>query len=209
MISSERLTPAVRDRVHAAILHELLFQRPPTPDRLAASTGLGAAVLGEALAVLIASGAVVRNSNTILAAYPLSAVPTPHVVEVAGGIAWANCAVDALAVPAMVGSRGTVTSVCSRCARSITIQLETATVLSSDPADVVVTYGGLSDCGDRPALVSSCPYINFFCGHTHAQEWQAPGSWRGRVLSLDQAVQLAVSHFSRVIEMYQRSRPGQ
>jgi hypothetical protein len=209
MIPGDRLTPAVRDLVHAAILHALVFRRTPTLDRLATSTGLDVTVLDDALAALIASGAVVSKGSTILAAYPLSAVPTPHVVELAGATAWANCAVDALAVPAMVGGRGTIRSACSHCAKPITVQLGMATVLLSDPASVVVAYGGLSDGGGRPALQTRCPYINFFCREEHAQQWQSPASWLGRVLSLDQAVQLSVAHFRRVMEMYQHHRPGQ
>ncbi|TMI70930.1 MAG: hypothetical protein E6H05_13175 [Bacillati bacterium ANGP1] len=201
---------AVDDRVHAAVLHELLLRQTPTVEQLARVTGLPAIAVDDAMGRLRERGAVVGDpTGGVVAAYPLSGVPTSHVVALDVAVAWANCAVDALAVPAMVGRPGTISSQCTLCSGSITIDVEGTVVRSREPAGVVVAYGGLTDCRDRPALVRSCPFVNFFCGEAHAAQWQPPTTWSGRFLSLDQAARLAVSNFHHVIEVYQRFRPEQ
>jgi hypothetical protein len=159
------------DRVHAVVLHELLFRRRPTLERLADAAGVPVVAVSETLAMLTARGACVADgTGAIVAAYPLSAVRTPHVVDLRWAAPWANCAIDALAVPAMVGERGTIASACALCGSPIAISVEDSSLLSADPADVVVAFGGLTDCGDRPALEACCPYITFFCGTTHASD---------------------------------------
>jgi len=202
-------TVVEHSRVHAAVLHDLLFRHTPTVEGIVRVTGLPGTTVSDAMAILKERGAVVDGrSGAIVAAYPLSAVPTPHVVELGGAAPWANCAVDALAVPAMAGRQGTISSRCAFCSGPITIEVARSAVQSSEPAGVIVAYGGLSGCDDRSVLVNSCPFINFFCGQAHAARWQPPATWSGRFLSLDQAVQLAVSNFHHVIEVYQRFRPG-
>lgn len=47
----------------------------------------------------------------IRAAYPFSAVPTPHRVTIAGGVqVWSMCAIDALGIPAMLGRDAVIAS---------------------------------------------------------------------------------------------------
>ncbi len=124
--------------------------------------------------------AVVHDSNGVLfAAYPLSAVPTRHVVDLGFAAPWANCAIDALAVPAMVGQKGTVRSRCVRCDGQIVVEMGGASVRLAYPADIVVAYGGLADCSDQPSVETRCPFINFFCSLEHAQAWRAPAAWQG------------------------------
>lgn len=208
MASQDRVSLTQIGRVHAAVLRELVFRRRPTVDRLAALANLDAAAVRDALTTLIEQGAVVADrAGAIVAAYPLSAVPTPHLVELESAAPWANCAVDALAVPAVVGGRGRIASVCALCARRIAIEVEESSVRSSEPAGIVLAYGGLTNCGDRPALETRCPFINFFCSDDHARRWQPPESWTGRFLPLNEAVRLAVATFSRVIDVYREYRP--
>src|SRR2546428_7392560 len=90
---------AVDDRVHAAVLHELLLRQTPTIERLARVTGLPALAVDDVMARLKEGGAVVGDrSGTVVAAYPLSGIPTSHLVALGMAAPWANCAVDALAV---------------------------------------------------------------------------------------------------------------
>ena len=51
---------AVDDRVHAAVLHELLLRRTPTVEQLARVTGLPAIAVDDAMARLKEGGAVVK-----------------------------------------------------------------------------------------------------------------------------------------------------
>ncbi len=198
-------TSADSQRVFAAILAEVVHRRVPGRERLGALTGLSEDAVGEALAELRRAGAVVLDDNgRLVAAYPLSVVPTTHTVEFGSSVPWANCAIDALVVPMMVGQRGRVVSRCAHCSSGISLSVESRTLLDVHPSSVVVAYGRLADCGDRPSLEVSCPYINFFCSEEHAVAWQRPKAWEGRVVSIQEALALAVDWFSPVIEIYRR-----
>ena len=54
------------------------------------------------------------DGETIRMAPPFSGVPTPHRVEVDGRRYYANCAWDALGIPAALHRRGTVRSCCGQ-----------------------------------------------------------------------------------------------
>ncbi len=195
-------------RVLARILSELLRRRAPTQEELSAFTGLSAVAIERILNKLQEVGAIVTGHDGLLAAYPLSARPTPHVVELGFTAPWANCAIDALAVPAMAGRRGTIRSRCAQCGSPIAVQVEGTRALDGDPADIVVAYGGRADRCDRSSLEASCPYINFFCNIEHARLWQQPESWQGRVMPLREAVVLAVERFRHIISIYADCAPG-
>jgi hypothetical protein len=195
------------ERLLTAILSELAQRHAVTPAGLRRLTGLGDRV-DEAFADLVRTGAVVVNGEgAIVAAYPLSAVPTGHVVELGALAPWANCAIDALAVPMMVGRRGTVRSACAHCGSPVVVEVDGSTIRAAHPAEAVVAHGRLTDCGDRPSLEVSCPFINFFCGREHAEAWQRPKSWQGRIIPLHEAAALAVDRFQPIIQIYQRHLP--
>lgn len=196
------------EQVFAAILFDMIHGREPTFQTLQQLTGLGDRV-ERALAELGQVGAIVRDENgMIVAAYPLSAIPTNHCIQLDSLQPWANCAFDALAVPKMVGRVGTVHSRCGHCGDPIRVALEGETVEELHPDDISVSYGGLANCSDRPSLEVSCPFINFFCSPQHAQAWRQPESWVGQFLPLQEAAALAVNHFRPIIELYQRWMPN-
>ncbi len=90
-------------RVLATVLFEMVHRRIPERERLGVLTGLREDTVSEALTELARVGAVVTDGGgRLVAAYPLSAVPTTHTVEFESSAPWANCAIDALAVPMMV-----------------------------------------------------------------------------------------------------------
>ena len=187
-------------RLQAQILHALLEGRSPDRNELLRS-GVAAAT-PQAWEDLVHSGAlIVAESGRVVAAYPLSANPTRHIVEVGSFEAWANCAIDALAVPRMVGRSGRIFSKCAHCGAAITIEVADETVLGA-PASIVVGYGGLADCCDRPAIEARCPYINFFCNIEHGDSWLRPGSWAGEFLPLPRAAAVAVDRFRPIIDAY-------
>ncbi len=196
---------AERHRVLAAILSELVHRERPTRERIQELTGLNEREVDEALIALTQTRVVVHDGDGILvAAYPLSAVPTRHIVELGFAAPWANCAIDALAVPRMVGRKGTVRSRCAHCDEPIVVEVEGTRVHRAQPVGITIAYGGLADCSDRPSIESRCPFINFFCSLEHAQAWQPPVAWQGQLMTLDEAVTFAVEHFRPVIEVYNR-----
>lgn len=184
----------------ALILHELLLGNAPRLPTLQAQIGTERAA--RAWHDLAETGSIVCNEvGELLATYPLSASPTRHRVEAGAFAAWANCAIDALAVPALVGEPGTIRSTCATCGAEIAIEVE-GTTLRQTPPGVVVAHGGLSDCCDRPVLEARCPYINFFCNEDHLKEWQRPSTWTGKILPLPQALAVAVDRFRPIIDVY-------
>ncbi len=187
-------------KLQAQILHALLQGR--SPDRIELLRNGVAAATQRAWEGLVHRGAVVVNeSGRVVAAYPLSATPTRHTVEVESFKIWANCAIDALAVPRMVGRSGRITSECAHCGAAITIAVDDQTVLGT-PASIVLGYGGLADRCGRPAIEARCPYINFFCSMEHADSWARPGSWVGEFLPLPRAAAVAADRFRPIIDAY-------
>jgi len=190
-------------RLLAVVLSELVHRRIPEPERLGALAGLRDEAAGDALRELVRVGAVVTDGDgRLVAAYPLSAVPTPHTVELESSAPWANCAIDALAVPLMVGQRGRVASRCAYCDAPVRTTVEGPAVVDVEPVGAVVAYGRLANCGDRPSIEVSCPYINFFCSIGHATAWQSPQTWQGRIVPVHEALALAVEAFRPIIEIY-------
>ncbi len=195
-------------RVLAVVLFELVHRRIPERERLAVLTRLREETVGEALTELARVGALVTDGDgRLVAAYPLSAVPTAHTVELESAAPWANCAIDALAVPMMVGQRGDVFSKCAHCDAPVRTRVEGQEVLNVEPTGAVVAYGRLANCSDRPSLEVSCPYINFFCGTEHATAWQRPQTWQGRIVPVREALAMAVESFRPIIEIYARHDP--
>ncbi len=202
---AEVSNPVFHHRVLAAVLNELVHRRRPTRDTLQELSGLSEKDVDEAMLALRQARAVVHDNNDVLvAAYPLSAVPTRHIVDLGFAAPWANCAIDALAVPAMVGQKGTVRSRCLYCDEQIVVEMGGASVRRAYPVGVVVAYGGLTDCADQPSVETRCPFINFFCSLEHAGAWRPPAAWQGRLMSINEAVAYAVEHFRPLIEVYSR-----
>jgi hypothetical protein len=87
---------------------------PPRPEDAAAALGLSRDELKAAYAAVAARRLLVLEPDglTIRMAPPFSGVATQHRVEVAGTSYFANCAWDALGIPAAFGQPGEVFSRC-------------------------------------------------------------------------------------------------
>ena len=89
---------------------------PPILAELAAELGCTADEVRAAYGRLRASRVLLLETDgeTIRMAPPFSGVPTQHVVETGGQTYFANCAWDALAIPAALHREGLVRSVCGQ-----------------------------------------------------------------------------------------------
>jgi alkylmercury lyase len=94
------------------VLRCLLRGETVDPPSLSATAGPTTGTVAEALEALDATGVISLLDRSVRAAYPLSAVPTPHRILHDGATAYACCAIDALAVPSMVGGKATIESRC-------------------------------------------------------------------------------------------------
>lgn len=65
-------------------------------------------------------------------ANPLSALPTPYTVRCNDKTFWGNCIWDSLGVVAMLGSDGSVTSLCPDCGEELRLEIRDGELSSSD-----------------------------------------------------------------------------
>jgi hypothetical protein len=196
-------------RVRKAVLRRLLQGEPADLASLSTSTRLSPEGVARALSTLNELGAIHVLDGVLTAAYPLSGMPTRHRIRRDGTIIYANCAIDALAVPFMVDEIVSIESDCAHCGNAITMQMSGERIQAAHPGSLVVFHVARDCCEAGPAILTRCPHINFFCGTEHADWWRAdnPGRW-GDVLSLPQAVARARERFASTIGLV-RSAEGQ
>ena len=105
----------------------------PTPAGVAERLGSDVAAVRRAWDRLREGRAIVTGEDgvSIRMANPFSGVPTEHTFESAGVRYYANCAWDALGIPAALGQGGTVRSHCAH---------------SREPLRLEVTEGGPERC---------------------------------------------------------------
>jgi alkylmercury lyase len=188
------------DNVRVAVIVQALRGRPATTQALAAATGMRPDDVAAALSALHETGALYLRDGSVIAAYPLSFVPTAHRVTVGGETIYANCAVDALAVPPMVDELSEIASVCGHCGTAITVAMRGERVLRFEPAAPVVFYPERECCAPGPSVLTRCPHIQFFCGREHALRWQEDHpELRGAVLDLAAAAAFSREHFAATI----------
>jgi len=116
------------------LIYELLLKsgRMPSIQSLAVAAGRSVEETAASLKRLYAAKALVLmpDSGEILMAPPWSAVPTAYLTTCGGRNWWANCAWDALAIPAAMGQRGVVTSSCACCGEAMTAEVEGGKLLN-------------------------------------------------------------------------------
>lgn len=127
---------AVRFRIYR---HFADFAEAPAAADLAAALGLPSAEVEASLDRLAAARAIALapGSRNIWMAHPFSAVPTPFPVETAGRTYWANCAWDALGIPALLGVDAESRTQCAECAEPLTLRVRGGRV---EPGDAVVHF---------------------------------------------------------------------
>lgn len=195
-------------RVRKAVLQRLLRSEPADLAALSTSTRLRPHEVAQALSKLSELGAIHLMDGVLIAAYPLSGVPTRHRVRRNGTVIYANCALDALAVPFMVDEIVSIESDCAHCGKATTLQMNGDRVLAAHPGSLVVFHVARECCETGPAILTRCPHINFFCGTDHADRWRADNPGRpGDVLSLRQAIARARERFASTISLV-RSEEG-
>ena len=189
-------------RVWRAVLTRLLFRSPVDTASLSVATGLPEAAVEEALAVLSDAGVIHQAGGIVVAAYPLSGVPTRHRLHVGGTTTYACCAIDALAIPFLVDGPVDLATECAECDESITVRMDGERVLAVAPESPIVFYVERGCCETGPAVITRCPHINFFCSASHASRWLADRrELRGPLLSVPQAIAAAREQFDRAIRL--------
>jgi hypothetical protein len=148
----------------------------------------------------------------IRAAYPFSAVPTRHLVDIDGGPrAHATCAIDALGIAAMLSTGVTITSTDPSTDEPVTVTVHAGgkTAAWQPPAAVVFcgqrTWWGPGDSppGGRaigPAEAVCCGYVNFFTAYTSAAAWAGTHfEVTGQILGQAGALRLGTRIFGNLL----------
>jgi Alkylmercury lyase len=156
--------------------------------------------------------------GAIRAAYPFSARPTVHVVDIDGGASvYAMCAVDALGMSAMLRRRVVIHSAEPDTGAPITVAVHSRRSTWSPRTTVVVVGATRSatvcnppgegpDGGDAAAHLGaaadiSCDVMNFFTGPGGAAGWLAVHpEISGEVLSRKQALRLGIALFGHLLD---------
>ena len=127
----------IRNRVYASFVRT---GNAPAPAEIAAALGLAEDEVADAYRRLHNAHALVLQPGTteIRMLNPFSAVETPHRVE-AGGRSWfANCAWDALGIPAALHTDGVVSSACPDCGEPLELDVRDGKLV--DGADLLVHF---------------------------------------------------------------------
>jgi hypothetical protein len=112
--------------------------KAPSVDDLSAVTGAPSARVTASLRSLAEARELVLDPERreIRMAHPFSAVPTDFSVETPDFTCWANCAWDALGVPAILGADASIRTTCPATGDALEFGVEKRKVVGSD--DVVV-----------------------------------------------------------------------
>ena len=140
------------------------------------------------------------QAGQITAAYPFSAVPTRHRVQISGEAAvFAMCAIDALGISAMSGRPVVIESADPSTGEPVTVHVDGATS-TWDPATAVVYVGRTGgDCAGPSASVC-CGYMNFFATQAAASAWAASHpEISGGILGQARALQTGIGIFGQLL----------
>ncbi|MGH3123551.1 MAG: organomercurial lyase [Streptosporangiaceae bacterium] len=172
--SAERqaaLPGPLRD-LHRAVLRRFLGTGAAPTRRwirqAATEHGLGYSAVAD-----LAAADLVHVANGVTAvAYPFSGTPTRQQVELDGLPAvYSMCAIDALGIPAMAGRDGRITATDPRDDAPVIVSVRSGT-WTWTPAEAVVIFGRVSDCGtDCASWETACPHTTFHTSRDSARAY--------------------------------------
>jgi len=197
-----RIAPAERGlrAVHQAVLRSFV-QTAVAPDISALARHAAPFQVSQVLGELADGDFLyLDQAGQITAAYPFSALRTPHQVRIASqATVFAMCAIDALGISAMTGHPVIIESADPSTGEPITVQVDGATS-SWDPATAVVYVGRTSDGCAGPSASVCCGYMNFFATGTAAAAWAAAHpDITGGILGQERALQLGMAIFGQLL----------
>ena len=165
---------------HQAILQAFATTGyPPAAAELEQIAAAHGRAVGETLAELHTADVIrLDAAGQVRVAYPFSATPTRHRVQLTDGAeVYAMCAVDALGMPAMLDTDAVISSSDPTSDQPVTVTVH-AGRYGWEPATAVVFLSAAA--GDGPSADCCCNDLNFFTTRATAQAWsdahpQVPG----------------------------------
>jgi hypothetical protein len=197
-----RSAPAERGlrAVHQAVLRSFV-QAGAAPDIAALAEHAAPFEVSQVLAELADGDFLcLDHAGQITAAYPFSALPTRHQVQIAGNATvFAMCAIDALGVSAMTGLPVLIESADPSTSEPINLTVD-GTSATWDPATAVVYVGRTGGECAGPSASVCCGYMNFFATQAAAAVWAASHPLiTGAILGQDHALQLGIGIFGQLL----------
>lgn len=177
------------ERILSIQLYRLLANgKPVAPEEAAKAAGMPCEKVKEILNRW--SGVFYDDDKNIIGYWGLAIQKMNHRFEVDGKTSYAWCAWDTLFIPAIIGKRAKVESICPLTKNTIQLTLTPDGVENVYPDDVAVSFL-LPETGNEleNIIASFCCHVHFFSSENAASEWvsQHPGTF---VLSLDEAFKL-------------------
>jgi hypothetical protein len=112
------------------------------------------------------------GTQNIIAACPVSVIPTPNRVVLKGGKEiYALCAFDALSIPFMLDQDAVILSVCYSCKNEIKIEVKDGRITVEEPHTTLIWVP--KRIGHGCTVPIKCSSMNFFCSPTYLSNWQA------------------------------------
>jgi hypothetical protein len=160
----------------------------------------------DALAGLVERDLVgVDSDGGVVVAYPFSARATRHRVDLDDGRRlWAMCAIDALAIPYLLGRPAAVHAREPGSERSVTVTIGAGgDTIGWEPAAATVVAaraggGRVADC--------ACPFINMFASRGAAERYLDMAGRQGTMLSIPDAAAAARAIFGALSELLDTAR---
>jgi hypothetical protein len=199
-IARQRKLPPAPRQLHQHILRHFALQATaPEPARLREWAQQLDIELGEALNQLVSVDLIETDSATaqLLGAYPFSAIPRGHKVQLADGpTVEAYCAIDALGIPAMLNRDVVISSRDPQTGQPIRITVTNEQAIWR-PAEAVVLLGSGPSCG--PSACQSCPYITFHSSPATAAVHLQAAHLAGEILTQPQALAAGALLFGELL----------
>ena len=198
-----RVAPAERGlrAVHQAVLRSFADTgRAPALGVLAEAAGHFDA--GRVLAELAEGDFLyLDQAGQISAAYPFSAAPTRHKVQIAGGAsAYAMCAIDALGMARMLRADVAIWSSDRATGEPVTVTVS-GNHARWHPGAAVVFVGRTASACAGPSAAVCCEYINFFATRSAATSWAtAHPEVTGGIVSQDRALEVGEQIFGQLLK---------
>lgn len=208
-IARQRKLPPPPRQLHQLILrHFAEHATAPEPGQLWESAHQLDIELDAALAQLVSVDLVEADPATaqLLGAYPFSAIPRGHKVQLSGGpTVEAYCAIDALGIPAMLDRDVMISSQDPDTGEPIHITVTNGQA-SWRPDEAVVVLGSRTSCG--PSACQSCPYITFHSSPATAAAHLQTTDLTGEILTQPQALTAGALLFGDLLRPVVESANG-
>ena len=200
LLNRRAALPGPVQQLHRRILEAIAATgTPPTSAQLTGWAGELGIELSPTLRALADAELVFTDTEgtTVTGGVPFAANNvSAHRVQITGGPAvGANCAVDALGIPAMLGRDADVHSTDPHNRQSVLATSREGS-WQWQPASAVVFVGSN---GSGPLTQSCCPVINFFTDEYNARAYQRQHHLKGDVLTIPEAAEAGALVFGGLL----------